>query len=91
MAIGLTSRSIPVLVVETQMGAPATQIIMKKNLSDKLTSKEYRAGKVRISLPHKVVIRVGTAGGINCPGMSPIRVGDIVNATHSIGATGTVI
>jgi uridine phosphorylase len=91
MAIGLTSRSIPVLVVETQMGAPATQIIMKENLSDKLTSKEYRAGKVRISLPHKVVIRVGTAGGINCPEMSPIEVGDIVNATHSIGATGTVI
>ena len=91
MAIGLVSSSVPVLVVETQMGAPATQIIMNEVLSDELTCPEYQAGKVRISLPHKAVIRVGTAGGINCQGMPMIKVGDIVNATHSIGATGAVI
>jgi uridine phosphorylase len=91
MAIGLVSGSVPVLVVETQMGAPATQIIMNEVLSDELTSTDYRSGKVRISLPHKVVIRVGTAGGINCEGTPTINVGDIVNATHSIGATGAVI
>jgi len=91
MAVGLISSSVPVLVVETQMGAPATQIIMNEILSDELTSTDYRAGSVKISLPHKVVIRVGTAGGINCEGMPTIRVGDIVNATHSIGATGAVI
>lgn len=91
MAIGLVSSSVPVLVVETQMGAPATQIIMNEVLSDELTSTDYRAGKARISLPRKVVIRVGTAGGINCEGMPTIKVGDIVNATHSIGATGAVI
>jgi len=91
MAIGLVSGVVPVLVVETQMGAPATQIIMKEVLSDELTSTDYRAGKARISLPQKVVIRVGTAGGINCEEVPTIKVGDVVNATHSIGATGAVI
>ena len=91
MAIGLVSRSVPVLVVETQMGAPATQIIMNEVLSDELTSTDYQVGNVRISLPHKAVIRVGTAGGINCEGKPTIKVGDLVNATHSIGATGAVI
>jgi len=91
MAIGLVSSSVPVLVVETQMGAPATQIIMNEVLSDELTSTDYRAGKAKISLARKVVIRVGTAGGINCDGMPTIKVGDVVNATHSIGATGAVI
>ena len=91
MAIGLVSRAVPVLVVETQMGAPATQIIMDEVLSDELTSTDYRARKARIRLPQKVVIRVGTAGGINCEGKPAIKVGDIVNATHSIGATGAVI
>jgi uridine phosphorylase len=90
MAIGIVF-STPVLVVETQMGSPATQIIMNEILSDQLTSKEYRIGSERIDLPHKIVIRVGTAGGINCEGKVEIKVGDIVNATHSIGATGAMI
>ena len=90
MAIG-TIASIPVLVVETQMGSPATQIIMNEILSNQLTSNEYRVGSKRISLPQKIVIRVGTAGGINCEGAPLIRVGDVVNATHSIGATGANI
>jgi len=90
MAIGLVS-SIPILVVETQMGAPATQIIMNEVLSDELTSTEYRIGRNRVSLPQKVVIRIGTAGGINCGDMPRIAVGDIVNATHSIGVTGAVM
>ncbi len=91
MAIGLTSASVPVLVVETQMGTPATQIIMNEILSDQITTINYQVGKNKISLPHKIVIRVGTAGGINCPESPTITIGDIVNATHSIGATGAVI
>ena len=91
MAIGLVSSTVPVLVVETQMGAPATQIIMNEVLSDELTSASYRVGKSRADSPCKIVIRVGTAGGINCDGKLAIEVGDIVNATHSIGATGAVI
>jgi len=90
MAIG-TIASIPVLVVETQMGSSATQIIMNEILSDKLTSNEYRVSRKKISLPNKIVIRIGTAGGINCGGMPLIRPGDIVNATHSIGATGAIM
>ena len=91
MAIGLVSSSVPVLVVETQMGAPATQIIMNEVLSDELTSISYRSEKSRVEIPHKIVIRVGTAGGINCTGKPTIELGDIVNASHSIGATGAVI
>ena len=91
MAIGLVSPSIPVLVVETQMGAPATQIIMNEVLSDELTNTRYRVGNRRITLPYKIVIRVGTAGGINCDRKPKIELGDIVNATHTIGATGAVI
>ena len=91
MAIGLVSSTVPVLVVETQMGAPAAQIIMNEVLSDELTSASYRVGKSVVDLPSKIVIRVGTAGGINCNGKLAIEVGDIVNATHSIGATGAVI
>jgi uridine phosphorylase len=90
MAIG-TYKEAPILVVETQMGAPATQIIMNEILSDQLTSNEYRVGGRRIALRHKVVIRVGTAGGINCKNCSAIRPGDVVNATHSIGATGATM
>jgi uridine phosphorylase len=91
MAIGLISPTVPVLVVETQMGAPATEILMNEVLSERLTSASYRVGKSKVDLPCKMVIRVGTAGGINCDGKLAIEVGDIVNATHSIGATGAVI
>jgi len=90
MAIG-TLESTPILIVETEMGAPATQIVMNEVLSDELTSNEYWVGSRRIALPQKAVIRVGTAGGINCEGSIPIKVGDVVNATHSIGATGATI
>jgi uridine phosphorylase len=90
MVIGLFS-SIPILVVETQMGAPATQIITNEILSDALTSLDYKVAGNSVSLPHKVVIRIGTAGGINCEGISQIAIGDVVNATHSIGVTGAVM
>ena len=90
MAIG-TIASIPILVIETQMGSSATQIIVNEILSDKLTSNEYRVSGKRISLPNKIVIRIGTAGGINCAGMPLIWPGDVVNATHSIGATGAIM
>jgi uridine phosphorylase len=90
MAIG-TVASVPVLVVETQMGSPATQIILNEVLSNELTSNEYRIGGKTISVPHKIVIRIGTAGGINCGKPPLIKVGDIVNATHSIGASGAII
>jgi len=90
MVIG-TIASIPVLVLETQMGSSATQIILNEVLSDKLTSNEYRVGGKRISLPNKIVIRIGTAGGINCGGLPPIQPGDVVNATHSIGAIGAIM
>lgn len=90
MAIG-TYKAAPILVVETQMGAPAAQIVMNEVLSDLLTSKEYRVGNSRTALRHKVVLRVGTAGAINCEIGPTIKSGDVVNATHSIGATGATM
>ncbi len=90
IAIG-TVASMPVMVVETQMGSPATQIIMNEILSDELTANEYKVGRKKINLEHKVVIRIGTSGGINCEGTRSLKVGDVVNATHSIGATGAVM
>jgi len=83
--------SVPLLVVETQMGAPAVQVIMNEILSDELTSNEYKVGDTRIDLENKAVVRIGTAGGINCAGKKTVKIGDVVNATHSIGATGAVI
>jgi len=64
---------------------------MNEVLSDKLTSNEYRVSGKRINLPNKIVIPIDTAGGINCGGMPPIRPGDVVNVTHSIGATGAIM
>ena len=90
MAIG-TFSSVPVFIVETQMGSSATQIILNEILSDQLTSDEYSIGHRRTRLDHKIVIRIGTAGGINCGRAPRIRVGDIVNATHSVGATGAIM
>lgn len=90
MAIG-TFSSIPVFVVETQMGSSATQIILNEILSNQLTANEYRIGNERTRLAHKIVIRIGTAGGINCARAPQIRVGDVVNATHSIGVTGAIM
>lgn len=87
MAIGQVS-SVPILVVETQMGAPATQIVMNEVLSNDLTGLDYRVGGSRLTVPRKTVIRAGTSGGINCQAMQPVNVGDIVVATHSIGVTG---
>jgi uridine phosphorylase len=84
-------KSVPVLVVETQMGAPAIQVIMSELLSDDLTSNEYKVGGNRIDLKSKIIIRIGTAGGINCNATPPVKVGDVVNATHSIGATGAIM
>lgn len=87
MIIG-EAESVPVLVVETQMGASAVQIVLNEILSDELTANEYRVGRRQFNLTHKVVIRLGTAGGMNCENATPLRIGDVVNATHSIGATG---
>ena len=90
MAIG-TFSSIPVFIVETQMGSSATQIVLNEILSDQLTSNEYRIGHRRFSLDHKIVMRIGTAGGINCGHTPRIRVGDVVNATHTVGGTGAIM
>lgn len=90
MVIGMAGK-VPVMVVETQMGAPATQIIMEEILSDQITTTAYKTAAGTLTVPQKVVIRAGTAGAINCPAKPPLRVGDLSIATHTIGATGATI
>lgn len=84
-------RSVPILVVETQMGSTATQIILTEVLSEALTSTRYRLRRRFFEFDRKYVIRVGTCAGINCGSKERVKLGDIINATHSIGAPGADI
>ena len=86
------NRSVPIVIVETQMGMPATEIIMREVLAH--CSLRYNMGEDlgKIDSDAIYVIRVGTAGGINDPDKGDkIKVGDIVNATFNIGWSGTLI
>ncbi len=87
----LSKKTIPLLIVETQMGMPATEIILREVFSH--SSPEYRSAGTKISAGGIYVIRAGTAGGINMPDGSgtKIEIGDIVNASFSIGWSGALI
>jgi uridine phosphorylase len=78
----------PVLVAESQMGAPAVQIIVNELLNDHITSTTYNTPSGPLKMPQKGVIRVGTAGGINHKPQPTLHVGDLVIATHTLGLTG---
>ena len=84
-------KSIPLLLVETQMGMPANEIIMREVLAH-ASNKYVFQGKMIVTDGINV-IRVGTAGGINASdGQAPtIRVGDMVNAVFSMGWAGTLL
>lgn len=85
------SEKLPIAIVETQMGMPATEINLREVLSH--CSPVYRFKKRAISVGGIYVIRVGTAGGINDgrKGEQKIAVGDIINGAFSIGWSGTLI
>lgn len=87
----LNKKAVPLLIVETQMGMPATEIILREVLAH--SSPEYKFDGAGIDAGGIYVIRAGTAGGINMPDGSgnKIELGDIVNASFSIGWSGALI
>ena len=84
-------KSIPILIVETQMGMPATEIITREVIAH--TKTDYRYSSNTIQTNGIYIIRVGTAGGINNPedDENEISLGDIANAEFSVGWSGTNI
>ncbi len=82
-------KSIPILLVETQMGMPATEINLREVVAH--CSPDYHFSHNRIQTDGIDLIRVGTAGGINGRTGESLVVGDIVNGTFSIGWAGTLI
>lgn len=88
---GLNGKSAPILIVETQMGMSAKEIIIREVLAH--CSPEYKFAGAKIDAGGVYIIRAGTAGGINMPDGSgaKIKIGDIVNASFSIGWSGALI
>ena len=84
-------KQVPIAMVETQMGMPATEINLRETISH--CSQEYTLGDQNIKSNAINVIRVGTAGGLNNPDSDSydLQIGDLVNATFSIGWAGTLI
>jgi uridine phosphorylase len=83
---------VPIAVVETQMGCPATQINMREALHY-ASNFGYMVGSTFVHSDGIYVIRAGTAGGVNdLKRTSPVvGIGDILIATKSYGAIGAVI
>ena len=84
-------RSVPLLLVETQMGMPATDIILREVLSH--CHVQYNFGRSKIKTDAINIVRVGTAGGINSrrKGSKKLSIGDIVNAEFSLGWAGAIL
>ena len=82
-------RAIPLLIAETQMGMPATEIILREVLGH--CRRSYRAGGRTLDLDAVYVVRAGTAGGINAAGHPPLAVGDLVDAEFTLGWSGTLL
>lgn len=92
MAIGEFSfekKSIPILITETQMGMPSTEIILKEIIFHTKTKYSFNATNIETDACN--LIRVGTAGGINSDNESIISIGDIVNSSFSVGWAGTIL
>lgn len=82
---------LPIVVVETQMGMPATEIILREVLAH--CRMRYTFGDNAIETDGLYIVRAGTAGGINEEGaqVDLIEAGDVVNAIFSIGWSGALI
>jgi uridine phosphorylase len=87
----LKKKAVPLLIVETQMGMPATEIILREVIAH--SSPGYKFAGGTIDAGGIYIIRAGTAGGINMPdgNGTKIGIGDIVNAEFSIGWSGSLV
>lgn len=79
----------PILVVETQIGMPASEIVLREVLT--YCSSHYHWFGRTLRTNGLTVIRVGTATGINAPGLPPLNRGDIVCGTRGMGWSGTLL
>ncbi|MBU1918510.1 hypothetical protein KKF63_10335 [bacterium] len=85
------NKKVPIMMVETQMGMPATEINLRETISH--CAQQYNLQDATFETDAVYVIRVGTAGGLNDPSSDSydLQIGDIVNVTFSIGWAGTLI
>ncbi len=83
---------IPVAIIEHQMGVSPVQINLLE-VAAHTSFTGYNLGKKFVTTNGAYMIRAGSAGGINTreKNMVEVNVGDIVNATESIGNCGAVM
>jgi purine-nucleoside phosphorylase len=86
-------KSIPIVIMETQMGMPATEINVRELLAH--CRKNYKHDKKTIKANGLYIIRAGSAGAIRPDDKNheafDISVGDIVNATFTVGMSGALL
>jgi uridine phosphorylase len=82
----------PLTIAETQMGCPATQIILRELMYFSRSDGYDFSGK-SIRAPGMQVIRAGTCAGVNSfdPDKMMVEIGDILIGTESYGSVGAVI
>jgi uridine phosphorylase len=90
VAVG-TYKGTPIAAIETEMGCPATEIIVREVVSDLASRLSFRQGNFQFQAPHRYVIRLGSAAGINGTQGPPVKPFDAVIATHSVGVSGADI
>jgi uridine phosphorylase len=87
----------PLLILETQMGCPATQIILKEALyytNDKGYNIPFgKRGRAEVKSDGIFMVRAGTCAGVNSFSKAEFitRIGDILIANESYGSIGAVI
>lgn len=84
-----SNTAIPILMLETQMGMPATEIVLREVAHHCGT--HYLLDGRAIETDGVFVIRAGTAGGINAANEAKIEISDVVNAAFSLGWSGAAI
>lgn len=94
---GPEKQPLPITLIETQMGCPATQINLREILALSSTDGYLIDPKSGLSINSNsiYVVRAGTCGGINLsPGQKDekpiLKVGDVVVAEKNMGHIGTV-
>jgi uridine phosphorylase len=85
--------TLPIVIAETQMGCPATQIIVRELLYY-ASEKGYVVDGIPIKSDGIYIIRAGTAAGVNNDLHSSdlaLSIGDVVIASENYGSIGAVI
>lgn len=92
IAVG-TYKGTPIAAVETEMGCPATEIVVRDICSSLASRLSFRQGDFLFNAPQRYVIRLGSAAGINgtIKGQTVVKAFDAVIATHSVGVSGADI